>query len=57
MKETKTLRFTNSHRIKSKSDDSISLSDLFATFSFIDTFIFSKTFREKLLIQFSNIRV
>jgi hypothetical protein len=57
MKETKTLRFTNNSSINFISDFHISLSVLFATFSFIDTFIFSKTFREKLLIQFSNIRV
>ena len=56
MKETKTLRFTNSSRTNLIADYPISLL-LFTTFSFIDTFVLSKTFSEKLLIQFSNIRV
>ncbi|WP_165395959.1 hypothetical protein [Flavobacterium sp. J27] len=57
MKEHPFSRFTKDSSTNSMTDFSVSLSILWATFSFIDTFVFSKTFREKLLIQFSNIRV
>ncbi|MCO6163464.1 hypothetical protein [Flavobacterium sp. NRK F7] len=57
MKEHPFSRFSKCSSANTITDLSISLCFLWATFSFIDAFIFSKTFREKLLIQFSNIRV